>query len=219
MNMLSGYDKSIVTDIPGTTRDIVEESVIVGDFILHISDTAGLRESDDIVEKIGVEKARQKILSCDLVLAVFDSSKELEDEDRNLINQISSRPAIAVINKSDLELKLDIEYIKQRVKHSIYISAGNNEGKEELIDALIDIFSTQEFDPSAGILFGERQISCAKAALLNIKQAREAIMSGVTLDAVSMLIEYGIDDLMSLTGENASAEIVSSVFKTFCVGK
>ena len=101
MNRLAGYEKSIVTDIPGTTRDIIEETVVLGDVTLNLSDTAGLRDTDNIVEKIGVEKARQKLKTSGLVLAVFDSTQELDSEDISLISLIKDCPAVAVVNKND----------------------------------------------------------------------------------------------------------------------
>ena len=103
--------KSIVTDIPGTTRDIVEDTVTVGDVVLNLSDTAGLRDTDDTVEKIGVDRARKRLEQCGLLLAVFDNSRELDEDDYALIESAKLVPSIAVINKTDLDNKLDIEYI------------------------------------------------------------------------------------------------------------
>ena len=110
MNLLSGYEKSIVTDIPGTTRDIVEDTVTVGDVVLNLSDTAGLRDTDDAVEKIGVDRARKRLEQCGLLLAVFDNSRELDEDDYNLIESAKSVPSIAVINKTDLDNKLCLLY-------------------------------------------------------------------------------------------------------------
>lgn len=122
MNLLSGYEKSIVTDIPGTTRDIVEDTVTVGDVVLNLSDTAGLRDTEDTVEKIGVDRARKRLEQCGLLLAVFDNSRELDEDDYALIESAKLVPSIAVINKTDLDNKLDIEYISKNIKiYSIYI--------------------------------------------------------------------------------------------------
>ena len=111
MNLLSGYEKSIVTDIPGTTRDIVEDTVTVGDVVLNLSDTAGLRDTEDTVEKIGVDRARKRLEQCGLLLAVFDNSRELDEDDYALIESAKLVPSIAVINKTDLDNKLDIESV------------------------------------------------------------------------------------------------------------
>ena len=123
MNLLSGYEKSIVTDIPGTTRDVVEDTVLVGDVILRLSDTAGLRDTDDAVEKIGVERARKKLGQCGLLLAVFDNSRELDGEDLDLMDLSSEVPTIAIINKSDLENQLDLNKIKNKISNIVFISA------------------------------------------------------------------------------------------------
>ena len=112
MNLLAGRDKSIVTDIEGTTRDIVEESVRLGGLVLHLSDTAGLRKSDDMVESIGIDRAYQKIENASLILPVFDSSRKLNKEDLGLVELCKGRKAVAIINKTDLTTRADIEFIK-----------------------------------------------------------------------------------------------------------
>lgn len=136
MNLLSGYEKSIVTDIPGTTRDIVEDTVTVGDVVLNLSDTAGLRDTEDTVEKIGVDRARKRLEQCGLLLAVFDNSRELDDDDYALIESAKLVPSIAVINKTDLDNKLDIEYISKNIKYIVYISAISGDGRDELTMAV-----------------------------------------------------------------------------------
>lgn len=136
MNLLSGYEKSIVTDIPGTTRDIVEDTVTVGDVVLNLSDTAGLRDTDDTVEKIGVDRARKRLEQCGLLLAVFDNSRELDEDDYALIESAKLVPSIAVINKTDLDNKLDIEYISKNIKYIVYISAISGNGRDELTKAV-----------------------------------------------------------------------------------
>lgn len=116
MNLLSGCERSIVTDIPGTTRDIIEDTVIVGDVILRLSDTAGLRTTDDKVEKIGVDRAKHKLKQCGLLLAVFDYNRSLDDDDKELIQSAGEVPCIAIINKTDLDKQLDTEYIESKIK-------------------------------------------------------------------------------------------------------
>ena len=132
MNMLSGKEKSIVTHIEGTTRDIVENSVRLGSLVLHLSDTAGLRESDDVVEAIGIKKALERIDTASLVLAVFDSSRELDDDDKMLIDSCKGKKAVAVINKTDLSPKINTDKIKDNFESIVYISAKNNLGLKEL---------------------------------------------------------------------------------------
>lgn len=219
MNLLSGYEKSIVTDIPGTTRDVVEDTVVVGDVILRLSDTAGLRETDDAVEKIGVDRAKKRLEQCRLLLAVFDNSRELNNDDKQLILQAENIPCIAIINKVDLEQKLDVKYIKSKIQHIVYVSATKGEGKEELINAVEDIAGTANLDPSEGILANERQRCAVSNALKSIKEAEAALISGMTFDAVTVLLEDAISELLELTGEKTSDEIVDRVFHNFCVGK
>lgn len=219
MNLLSGFDKSIVTDIPGTTRDIVEETVVFGDIILRLSDTAGIRETDNVVEKIGVDRAKEKIEQSELLLVVFDSSVALDDEDRRIIDEIGDTPAVAVINKSDLDSKIDTDFIESRFEHIVYISAKLGTGKEELISAVTKATGTEDFSASAVLLAGERQRSAAESALLSVKSAIDAMDMGFSLDAVTIDLENALSKLYELVGKNVSEEIVDKVFHTFCVGK
>lgn len=219
MNLLSGCERSIVTDIPGTTRDIVEDTVVVGDIILRLSDTAGLRETDDTVEKIGVDRARKRLEECGLLLAVFDNSRELDSEDIELLKSAKNVPAVAIINKTDLKQKLDINYISNIISNIVYISAKSGEGHEELVKAVEKIAGTENLNPSEGILSNERQRLAVSNALSSIKEARDALSLGMTFDAVTVSLEDAISQLLELTGEKASDEIIDRVFHNFCVGK
>ena len=219
MNLLSGYEKSIVTDIPGTTRDIVEDTVTVGDVVLNLSDTAGLRDTDDTVEKIGVDRARKRLEQCGLLLAVFDNSRELDEDDYALIESAKLVPSIAVINKTDLDNKLDIEYISKNIKYIVYISAISGDGRDELTKAVEKIAGTQNFNPSEGVLSNERQRIAVKNALDSVIEAMNALECGMTFDAVTVSIEDAISHLLELTGERTSDEVVDRVFHNFCVGK
>ncbi|MEE0913271.1 MAG: tRNA uridine-5-carboxymethylaminomethyl(34) synthesis GTPase MnmE [Ruminococcus sp.] len=219
MNLLSGYEKSIVTDIPGTTRDIVEDTVIVKDVILRLSDTAGLRDTEDTVEKIGVDRARKRLEQCGLLLAVFDNSRELDEEDKLLIDSAQNVPSIAIINKTDLEQKLDISYISSKINKIIYISAVSGEGREELENAVEEIAGTANLNPSEGILSNERQRLAVSNALNSVKEAKTALEMGMTFDAVTVSLEDAISELLELTGEKTSDEVIDRVFHNFCVGK
>lgn len=219
MNLLSGYEKSIVTDIPGTTRDIVEDTVIVKDVILRLSDTAGLRDTEDTVEKIGVDRARKRLEQCGLLLAVFDNSRELDEEDKLLIDSAQNVPSIAIINKTDLEQKLDISYISSKTNKIIYISAVSGEGREELENAVEEIAGTANLNPSEGILSNERQRLAVSNALNSVKEAKTALEMGMTFDAVTVSLEDAISELLELTGEKTSDEVIDRVFHNFCVGK
>lgn len=219
MNQLTGYEKSIVTNIPGTTRDIIEETVVLGDVTLNLSDTAGLRDTDNIVEQIGVEKARQKIETSGLVLAVFDATQELINEDVNLLKTISDLPSIAIINKTDKETVLDVDFIRSQVKNVVFISAKNGEGISELIKSVEKITGTADFDPSVATLATERQRDCAVKALDAINEAIYSLEIGFTLDATTVSLEDAIQSILEITGERASEVIVHNVFSKFCVGK
>ena len=219
MNLLTGTQKSIVTEIPGTTRDIIEETVTLGNVVLRLSDTAGIRNTDNKVEKIGVEKAIQRLKTCGLVLAVFDSSMPLEKEDYKLIEDIKNVPSVAVINKSDLEKKIDSDYIEKNTENVVYISAGNASGLQELVSVIEKITGANSFDPSQGVLSNERQRNSAFLAKKALEEAKNALEIGMTFDAVTISIEEAISELLELTGENVSDEIVDKVFHNFCVGK
>ena len=219
MNLLSGTEKSIVTDIPGTTRDVVEDTVLVGDVILRLSDTAGLRNTDDAVEKIGVERARKKLSQCGLLLAVFDNSRELDSDDLELIEMSKEVPTVAIINKTDLEAKLDVNKIKSDISNIIYVSAANGEGREDIIKAVEKIAGTGNLNPSEGILSNERQRNNVYNALSSVREAKAAVDMGMTFDAVTVSLEDAISELLEMTGEKTSDEVIDRVFHNFCVGK
>ena len=219
MNLLSGYEKSIVTDIPGTTRDIVEDTVVLGDVILRLSDTAGLRNTDDTVEKIGVDRAKKRLEQCGLLLAVFDNSSELTEDDISLIESARNVPTIAIINKTDLEQRLNIDYIAENIENIVYISAKNGEGRQELVTMVEKLAGTASLNPSEGILSNERQRQAAANALSSVKEAFAALESGFTYDAVTVSLEDAISSLLELTGERTSDEVIDRVFHNFCVGK
>ena len=219
MNLLSGTEKSIVTDIPGTTRDVVEDTVLVGDVILRLSDTAGLRDTDDAVEKIGVDRARKKLSQCGLLLAVFDNSRELDSDDLELIEMSREVPTVAIINKTDLEAKLDISKIKYNISNIVYVSAAKGEGREDIINAVEKIAGTQNLNPSEGILSNERQRSNVYNALNSVREAKASVETGMTFDAVTVSLEDAISELLEMTGEKTSDEVIDRVFHNFCVGK
>ena len=219
MNLLSGYEKSIVTEIPGTTRDVVEDTVVAGDVLLRLSDTAGLRDTADKVEQIGVDRAKKKLEQCGLLLAVFDNSRALEDFDYHLLETAKTVPTVAIINKTDLPNQLDVNTISNYIDNIVYISAATGEGKDELISAIARLAGTSELNPSEGILSNERQRANVSAALQAVKEAKAALQMGLTFDAVTVTLEDAISELLEMTGEKASDEILDKVFHNFCVGK
>ena len=220
MNLLAGCERSIVTQYAGTTRDVVEDTVLLGGIPLHLADTAGIREkTDDPVESIGVNRAYKRIRTAQLVLAVFDGSEELDDSDRVLTEKLDGVPCIAVVNKSDLPQNIDLKYIKSKFIHTVILSAETGSGLEELQTAVENILGTSELDPAQGMLFTERQRDACRKALDCVEEAREALNSGLTFDAVTVSLEGAISALLELTGERATETVVDSVFHHFCVGK
>lgn len=218
MNLLLKDERSIVTDIPGTTRDIIEDSVMLGGFLIRIADTAGIRSTSDPVEQAGVERSRKKIDTAELIFAVFDSSDKLTPEDEQLLESLSGKPCIAVINKIDLPQRLDMEKIKLKIPRVVQISAKNNTGTRELESAVTEMLGVSKLDHTAAIIQNERQRLCLKKAGDSIIEAKAALDSGM-LDAASVCIDYALDELLALTGERANDRVIDEVFSKFCVGK
>ncbi|MCI9274169.1 MAG: tRNA uridine-5-carboxymethylaminomethyl(34) synthesis GTPase MnmE [Clostridiales bacterium] len=219
MNLLSGCERSIVTDVPGTTRDVVEETVLVGDIALRLADTAGIRSTDDPVERIGVELARRRVDRAGLVLAVFDASDPLNQDDLRLLDRLQGIPAVAVINKTDLPRRIEEEKVLQKVDQVVYMSAHSGEGLAQLEQALAQVLGTAELDPAAGMLSTERQRDAAARCLGCIRESLAALRGGMTLDAVTVTIEDAVQNLLELTGERVNEAVVDQVFHRFCVGK
>lgn len=219
MNLLTGYDRSIVTEIEGTTRDIVEETINLNGCILRISDTAGMRETGDIVEKLGVERSRKKLERAAIVFAVFDLSKPLSDEDKELIDECKDKNVIPIVNKTDLEPRLDVDYIKNKLGSPLFISAKSGDGYNELCDRVAELMGTKNFDTTSAMLVNERQRICCQKASDALKDALEALNIGLTPDAIGVCIDDAIAALLELTGQKASEAVVDEVFKQFCVGK
>lgn len=219
MNVLSGCSRSIVTAVAGTTRDVVEETVRVGDIVLRLADTAGIHETPDEVESIGVKMALERMESADLILAVFDVSRELDKEDYSLLESCKDKRCLGIVNKSDMEAKFTQEEIEKYIKECITLSAKNEESFEKIKEKLEKILGTEGLDFTQEILAAERQYNCAKKARECIEEAIYALDSGITADAVNVSIDGAIEELLTLTGKKAKEEIVNEVFSKFCVGK
>lgn len=218
-NCLSGCERSIVTDIAGTTRDVVEESVKIGDIVLRLADTAGIRETDDIIEGIGVDIAEKMIHSSELVIAVFDGNSSLTEDDLKLIKKIDNKKTVAVINKSDLGIYPEISEIGKYIEHIVCLSAKESSGIEKLqsaIEAVLKINENSFLQPSVA---NERQKRCIDNALVCVESAVSALENGEMLDAVNVLIDEAEQYLLSLTGEKVTDAVVDEVFSRFCVGK
>lgn len=218
-NCLSGCERSIVTEIAGTTRDVIEESVKIGDLTLRLSDTAGIRDTDDVIEGIGVNIAYKRLDEAQLIIAVFDGSCPLTEDDVNLLKKLKDKKAIAVINKNDVEQKIDSDIIKSNNIQIVYISAKENKGIQEVQQAIESLFEANELDFESGTAANERQKRCIDLCLQQIDEAISALESGVLLDAITVLLDEAVQHILELTGEKATVAVVDEVFSRFCVGK
>lgn len=227
MNLLLGYERAIVTSKAGTTRDLLEESVRIGDVTLRLADTAGLRETDDEVERIGVQLAKKRLSESALLIAVFDGSALPDEEDEKLAAQIAQYTkhgevkAVALINKSDIADRDSVgeyERLAQRSGiESVSLSAKHGDGQRELERLIGKMYINASDD---GIIFvNERQRNCLARAISALRAALAGLEAGVTFDAVSIDISEAAECLAELTGERITDAVVEEVFANFCVGK
>ena len=223
LNALAGYERAIVTDIPGTTRDTVEESVLCGGVLLRLIDTAGIRDTEDVVEQKGVERSRKALESADLVLAVVDSSVPLTDEDLEVLRLAAENPRwIAVFSKCDLwDTKAHSVGImgSPAPAASVTLSSVTGEGLGDLENAVAALFPAGDPKEAGSLLTDQRQEEAARRARDAVRRAKDALENGLTPDAVLNDAEEALDSLGELTGRTAKEEIVSRIFSRFCVGK
>lgn len=219
MNMLLGFDRSIVTDIAGTTRDVIEESARLGEVVLKLSDTAGIRQTNDLVESMGVDLAKKKLENARLVIAVFDASEELTLEDKRLLAEIKDKQSIIVLNKTDLKAKISVEDLSEYKKPVVLLSAKEQKGKKDLEDAVLSLLKLDNINSDTTVFANERQKNCVEKAKNNLELALNALDIGETLDAVTVTVSKACDFLLELTGEKVTETVVDEVFHNFCVGK
>jgi tRNA modification GTPase len=198
---------------------VVEETVRLGDFVLRLYDTAGIRGTEDVIEKIGVEKSKQVLEETQLVLTVFDGSREMEDEDWKILEYAQGKPMIAIINKADLPGKLEQQRMRKRIDRMVALSATSGEGLDKLEQEILDCLGMNHLDTSAPMIGSERQRQALLEAKVAIAGAIEALAIGQTLDAVGVEIDSALDVIFSLTGERVTDKVVDEVFAKFCVGK
>jgi len=220
MNALILKEKSIITDIPGTTRDIVEETIFCDDVTLNLKDTAGIRISENIIEKIGIEKSLEKIKEAELVLAVFDASEELSKEDEKILNILKEKDnVIGILNKSDLPKKINLEGLKKSIKNIVSISAKKNVGIEKLKENIKKISYNDISDPEKGILTTKRQFVSLEKSSEYIKKALDQVNVNETADLIMDSLDSALEELLMLTGEKVSQTVTDEIFSKFCVGK
>ncbi len=222
-NMLLGEELAIVTDIAGTTRDIIEHTASVGGVTLNLADTAGIHETFDTVEKIGVERAKAKIESSELLLCVFDSSEKETSEDEFILECASGKTAIALINKTDKENMLSPEFMQKidtGCQKTIFLSAKTGSGRDELANVLSDMYNLGEIDLSNdAVISNARQHASVSVALDKALEAKEALCFGQTPDIICFSLENALSELNMIDRREVSEEVVSAIFSRFCVGK
>ena len=219
LNCLAREERAIVTEIAGTTRDVIEESVIIKGLELILSDTAGIRETDDVVEKIGVKKSRQYLDSADLVIVVLDSSSPLDSDDIDVLENSKDKKRIILLNKSDIESKFDTsEYFNDDI--IIKTSAKTGYGTDDLAEAIEKLCKLGEIESENGrIITNMRHKSALIGANEALLRVVDALDSGMPCDIVSIDIASAMNCLGEITGETVSESVVSDIFHSFCVGK
>ena len=219
LNLLAGFDRAIVTPVAGTTRDVVEQAVQLGDVRLNLFDTAGLRETDDAIEAEGIRRSWKKLDEAGLILAVFDGSEPPTAEDLQLAQRCAGRPAIALVNKEDKPTRFDAESIAADFAMVIPVCCQEEGARKVITAAVARLLGTNRIDPHAASLSGQRQLAAATRARDAVAGALDASAGGFGLDAVSVCVDDALDALCDLTGENASEAVINEVFERFCVGK
>lgn len=218
LNKLINEDKAIVTDIEGTTRDIVEGTFVLNGVNINLIDTAGIRETDNIVEKIGVEKSKNIIEKSNMVIALFDGSREFDKEDKEILKEIKGKKAIILINKVDLPQKLDKSEIKDF--ETIEISVKDNKGINSLIEKIKKLFNLNEIETGDfTYLSNARQISIIKEALALSEEIKSQNEKNTPVDLIQIDIQKLWEKLGELTGDTYKDELLDEIFSKFCLGK
>lgn len=222
LNAILKEDRAIVTDIAGTTRDTIEEYVTINGIALKLIDTAGIREAKDSVEKIGIQKSIEEANDADLIIAIFDSSKELDEEDYEILKLIKNKKSIILLNKNDLKNVIDEnnEKIKNASENILKISALNKTGLEELYNKITEMFNLNEINLDNELLITNvRHKNIIEKAIQDVKMANEALLNGMPIDIITIYIKQILDDLGEITGDCVTEDIINEIFSKFCLGK
>ncbi len=222
LNAILKEDRAIVTDIAGTTRDTIEEFVTINGVPLNLVDTAGIREASDEVEKIGVEKSIKQANDADLIIAIFDSSKDLEEEDIEILNLIKGKKSIILLNKSDLNSKINEndDRFTSITENILRISALNKYGIDELYEKIAELFNLNEINLDNEILITNiRHKNIISKSLENVNKAKEALEINMPIDIITIYIKEILEDLGEITGEVVTEDIINEIFSKFCLGK
>ena len=221
LNGLLKYDRAIVTDIAGTTRDVIEDYINLDGVLLKISDTAGIRETDDEVEKIGVNIAREKLKDADLVIAIFDLSRDFDQDDKEILKLIENKKHIIILNKDDLEQKITNEEIENYFKDDyLRLSVMENKSVLKVEKLIIDLFFDGELQISSEtVLSNLRHINALKEAKKDLIEVNESLNKKVFLDLIEVDLENVIAHISEITGAITTEDILDRVFSDFCIGK
>lgn len=219
LNALLKENRAIVTDIPGTTRDLISEYINLGSFTLKINDTAGIRDTDDIVEKIGVDKSIEISKASDLIMALFDTSRKFDKEDQKILDLIEGKNSIIILNKTDLDQQFDRTIFDGVDLPIIETSMTENIGIDKLEETITEIFDTSEINRESILITNTRHERLLNEANKKLNESLADIKRGIPLDAVEVDLRGSYDDLGLIIGESVSDEIMDKVFKEFCVGK
>lgn len=222
MNRLLGENRAIVTEIPGTTRDVIEEFVNVKGVPLKIIDTAGIRETEDLVEKIGISKAKEALGQADLAIAVFDASRNLDKEDLEIIEMIKNKKCIVLMNKMDLDAKIDENSIVDKIgdKKIITTSMLDGYGLDEIHDTLVEMFFSSEIKIEEDtVVTNVRQKNLLLEAKGNIDDAVDALNMGIPIDCIEVDVKNCWENIGAITGEAIGEDIIDKIFSDFCIGK
>ncbi len=217
MNMLSGYDRSIVTDMEGTTRDLVENTVVLGSAKLILTDTAGLRRTDIEAEKIGIDLTQKAAENASLCLCVFDLSRPLNEDDYRLEELTKNKKRIGIFNKTDIASS-DLSEMEKLFENRVYLSAKLKSGRDEL-ESIIEKMFLEGLPADGNVIMSARQYSQLIKMKEELTQAQSALNAGVTLDAVGVCIDGATDAAGEITGHNVTEDTVHRIFERFCVGK
>lgn len=222
LNAILKEDRAIVTEYEGTTRDTIEEFVNINGIPLKLIDTAGIRETKDEVEKIGIAKSRETANTADLIIAIFDASKEIDEEDLEVIDFIKNKKAIIILNKIDLKAKIDEnnENLKKLSGNIIKMSALKNIGIDKLYEKITEMFNLNEINlDNENVITNVRQKNLITKAIENVKKAKETIEQKMPIDIVAIFIKDILEDLGKITGEVVTEDMIEEIFANFCLGK
>ena len=222
LNTILKEERAIVSEYAGTTRDTIEEFVNIEGIPLQLIDTAGIRKTDDKIEEIGVKRALKLSESADLIIAIFDGSKELDNEDLDILNIIKNKKSIVLLNKKDIgDLNLENnENLKNSCENIIKISAKTGDGIEEVYNKISEMFKTNEISLNDGVIITNiRHKNQIDKALISVNEAITSNENGLPIDIVSIPIKQILNDLSAITGEDVSEDIINEIFSKFCLGK